>query len=81
MFDPYAFEAIEWDDAEDPDGNWLIAFGTGWMSRWSPRFFGCTGVEVGIGLERPNARLLARMNADGDCGPFSLTRAVEEAIG
>lgn len=32
-------------------GTWLIAFGTGWMSRWSPRFFGCTGVEVRIRLE------------------------------
>lgn len=21
MFDPYSFEAIEWDDAEDPNGN------------------------------------------------------------
>lgn len=42
-------------------GTWLIAFGAGWISRWSPRFFGYFLSKSASGLKRANLRLLAEV--------------------
>ena len=76
MSDHYAFETIEWDDEEDPDGNLAHCLRHGVDEQVVAEVLRVDrSRSPHQGLKRPNSGLLARMNADRDCGPTSLTRA------